>query len=83
MKKSFSVPSLSFDVILDVDAELQPPPPADDAVVLSASRFKSLMTAGSTFMAERRYFHAMNWACERQYRFGLLAKSREHVYVGR
>lgn len=53
MKKSFSVPSLSFDVIFDVDAELQPPPPAEETVVLSGSSFRSSMTAGSSFMADR------------------------------
>jgi hypothetical protein len=53
MKKSFYVPSLSFDVILDVDAELQPPPPAEDVVVLSGSSCSSSMTARSSFMADR------------------------------
>jgi hypothetical protein len=53
MKKHFSVPSASFDVIFDVDAELHPPPPAEVTVVVSGSRLSNVRTAGSTFMAGR------------------------------
>jgi hypothetical protein len=52
MKKVFSVPSWSFDTIFEVDAELQPPPPADDTVVVAVSRFKSFTTAGSSFILD-------------------------------
>lgn len=50
MKNVFSVPSLSFDTIFDVDAELQPPPPAEDTEVVSASSRRSFETAESTFI---------------------------------
>jgi hypothetical protein len=53
MKKHFSVPSASFDVIFDVDAELHPPPPAEVTVVVAGSRLSSVRTAGSAFMAGR------------------------------
>lgn len=53
MKNSFSVPSLDLVAIFDVDAELQPPPPAEETVVLSGSRLSNSVTAGSSFMADR------------------------------
>jgi hypothetical protein len=53
MKKLFSVPSLSLHVIFAVDAELQPPPPAEDTVACSESTRKSSATAGSSFMVVR------------------------------
>jgi hypothetical protein len=53
IKKHFSVPSASFEVIFDVDAELHPPPPAEDTVVFSGLRSRSSMMAESTFMADR------------------------------
>jgi hypothetical protein len=50
MKKVFSVPSWSLDTIFEVDAELHPPPPAEDTVVDVASRPRSFATAGSSFI---------------------------------
>ena len=50
MKYDFSVPSWSFDTIFEVDAELQPPPPAEETVVLSASSFNTFSTAVSSFI---------------------------------
>ena len=50
MKKVVSVPSSSCDVIFNVDAELKPPPPAEETLVLSEFRPRSLTTAGSSFM---------------------------------
>lgn len=51
-KKDVSVPSGSFDTILDVDAELHPPPPAGDTVVFDASRPSSFTTEASSFIVE-------------------------------
>ena len=53
MKNSLEEPSSDLVVILDVDAEEQPPPPADETVVEAGSSFKSSMTAGSSFMGVR------------------------------
>lgn len=50
MKNVFSVPSLSLETIFEVDAELQPPPPAEVTDVESASSCSSFKTAGSAFI---------------------------------
>ena len=50
MKNCFSVPSSSLVVILDVEAELIPPPPAPEMVVFAGSRDSNLATAESSFM---------------------------------
>jgi hypothetical protein len=50
MKNVFSRPSWSFDVIFEVDAELQPPPPAEDTVVFSGSSWRSFTRAESSFI---------------------------------
>lgn len=52
MKKAFSLPSSSFETILDVDAELQPPPPAEETLVVAGSRPRSFRTAGSSFIMD-------------------------------
>jgi len=53
MKKHFSVPSFSLDVIFNVDAEEHPPPPCDETLVLRGSSESNSLTAGSSFMADR------------------------------
>jgi hypothetical protein len=50
IKKVFSVPSWTFDTIFEVDAELQPPPPAEETLVVAVSRPRSFSTAGSSFI---------------------------------
>jgi hypothetical protein len=50
MKNTFSVPSASLETIFEVDAELQPPPPAEDTVVVAVSSPRSFATAGSSFI---------------------------------
>jgi len=51
MKKCFFDPFSSVVVILEVDADEQPPPPAEDTVVFDGSKDRTSMTAGSSFMA--------------------------------
>ena len=52
MKKYFSVPSFSLDVIFDVDAEEHPPPPCGETLVLEGSRESKSITTGLSFMAD-------------------------------
>ena len=52
MKNVFSVPSSSCDVIFHVDAELEPPPLAEDTLVFSGFRPRRLTTAKSSFMLD-------------------------------
>jgi hypothetical protein len=49
MKNVFFSPLLSCDTIFDVDAELQPPPPAETDAE-STSSCRSFRTAGSSFI---------------------------------
>ena len=50
IKNAFSSPLLSLDTIFDVDAELQPPPPAEETDVELASSCRSFRIAGSTLI---------------------------------
>lgn len=50
MKNIFFSPLLSCDTIFDVDAELQPPPPAEETDAESASSCRSFRTAESTLI---------------------------------
>ena len=50
MKKCLSVPSSSVVVILEVDADEEPLPLAEETLVLDGSKDNISMTAGSSFM---------------------------------
>ncbi len=52
MKKVFSVPSSVCDMIFHVDAELVPPPPAEETLVLSGLRLRSFARDGSSFILD-------------------------------
>ena len=55
MKNVFVSPLLSCDTIFDVDAELQPPPPAKETDAESASSCRSFRTAGSSLIVALLY----------------------------
>lgn len=52
MKNCFSDPSSRVVVILEVEAELMPPPPWDETDVWDGSRESNWMTAESSFMVD-------------------------------
>lgn len=89
MKNVFSVPSLNLETIFDVEAELQPPPPAEDTEVVSASSCRSFKTAGSTLIVNlvvwRRQMLSISWLiCERCVVVtSLLYRSRRNVFTRR